>query len=144
MERTTCLELQTAVTCAPNARAIWTANVPTPPDAPLIKTRCPCLIRPWSRSACSAVLPATTSTFSAAGEPGPLATTAFIFTAVETMTMPSAQPERRVLIGHQRERVGIHPVGPPEHADDKTEQAAGIRAGEENREPRRHDRDRRA
>jgi hypothetical protein len=28
------LVLQTAVTSVPNALAIWTANVPTPPDAP--------------------------------------------------------------------------------------------------------------
>ena len=32
------LVLHTAVTSAPNALAICTANVPTPPDAPLIKT----------------------------------------------------------------------------------------------------------
>ena len=33
--------LQTAVTSAPNAFAICTAKVPTPPDAPLIRTFCP-------------------------------------------------------------------------------------------------------
>ena len=30
--------LHTAVTSAPSAFAIWIANVPTPPDAPLIST----------------------------------------------------------------------------------------------------------
>ena len=35
------LVLHTPVTCAPSALAIWTANEPTPPDAPLIRTRCP-------------------------------------------------------------------------------------------------------
>ena len=35
------LVLQTPVTRAPNALAICTANVPTPPDAPLINTSCP-------------------------------------------------------------------------------------------------------
>jgi hypothetical protein len=33
--------LHTAVTSAPNDLAICTANVPTPPDAPLINTRWP-------------------------------------------------------------------------------------------------------
>ena len=33
--------LDTPVTSAPNALAIWTANVPTPPDAPVISTACP-------------------------------------------------------------------------------------------------------
>src|SRR5437773_11869741 len=42
----TFLVLQTAVTCAPNAFAICTANVPTPPVAPLIRTRCPGLELP--------------------------------------------------------------------------------------------------
>src|SRR6266511_1637578 len=37
----TFLVLQTPVTSAPNDLAICTAKVPTPPDAPLIKTRCP-------------------------------------------------------------------------------------------------------
>ena len=35
------LVLHTPVTSAPNDLAICTANVPTPPDAPLIKTFCP-------------------------------------------------------------------------------------------------------
>src|SRR5688572_9837288 len=50
--------LQTAVTSAPNDLAICTANVPTPPDAPLINTFCPALICPLSRSPCSAVVEA--------------------------------------------------------------------------------------
>jgi hypothetical protein len=37
----TFLVLQTLVTIAPNDLAICTANVPTPPDAPLINTLCP-------------------------------------------------------------------------------------------------------
>jgi hypothetical protein len=43
MERTmsTFLVLHTPVTSAPNALAICTANVLTPPDPPLIKTFCP-------------------------------------------------------------------------------------------------------
>src|SRR5215467_8933082 len=51
--------LHTPVTSAPNALASCTANVPTPPDAPLIKTLCPGRTRPLSRSACNAVHPAT-------------------------------------------------------------------------------------
>jgi len=39
--------------------AICTANVPTPPDAPLIRTCCPGRTRAWSRSACRAVTAAT-------------------------------------------------------------------------------------
>src|SRR4051794_20852634 len=38
--------LATPVTSAPNAFAICTANVPTPPDAPMISTFCPARIRP--------------------------------------------------------------------------------------------------
>ena len=38
--------------------AIWTAKVPTPPEAPLIKTFCPALSCPLSRRPCSAVTPA--------------------------------------------------------------------------------------
>src|SRR5918993_2421480 len=53
------LVLHTPVTSAPNALAIWTAKVPTPPDAPLISTCCPGWIRPLSRSPCRAVSPAT-------------------------------------------------------------------------------------
>jgi hypothetical protein len=37
----TFLVLQTPVTFAPNDFAICTANVPTPPDAPLTSTLCP-------------------------------------------------------------------------------------------------------
>src|SRR5258705_192764 len=50
--------LQTPVTSAPNDLANCTANVPTPPAAPLIRTRCPGWIRPQSRRPCSAVNPA--------------------------------------------------------------------------------------
>jgi len=35
------LVLHTPVTRAPNDLAICTANIPTPPDAPLINTSCP-------------------------------------------------------------------------------------------------------
>ena len=51
--------LQTPVTSAPKCFAICTANVPTPPDAPLISTFCPGLIPPLSRRPCSAVSAAT-------------------------------------------------------------------------------------
>jgi len=44
----------TAVTWAPSAFAIWTAQVPTPPEAPLIKTFWPGCSPPASRSPCSA------------------------------------------------------------------------------------------
>ena len=47
--------LQTPVTSASYALAIWTANSPTPPEAPMIMTRCPAVIWPTSRNACSAV-----------------------------------------------------------------------------------------
>src|SRR5918994_5453411 len=49
--------LPTPVTSAPSARAICTANVPTPPDAPLIRTRVPGPALPTSRMAISAVRP---------------------------------------------------------------------------------------
>ena len=51
--------LQTPVTSAPSAFAICTANVPTPPAAPLTRTRCPASSRPLSRRAWSAVTPAS-------------------------------------------------------------------------------------
>jgi hypothetical protein len=51
--------LHTAVTSAPSAFAIWTAKVPTPPDAPLTSTFEPSRIPPLSRSPWSAVSPAT-------------------------------------------------------------------------------------
>src|SRR5436190_23191723 len=59
MERTiaTFRLLHTPVTSAPNDLAICTANVPTPPAAPLIRTRCPGWIRP-ARRPCRAVSPA--------------------------------------------------------------------------------------
>src|SRR5438874_13396227 len=51
--------LHTPVTFAANDFALCTANVPTPPAEPLIKTFCPCRIRPLSRKPCSAVSAAT-------------------------------------------------------------------------------------
>src|SRR6266536_2247797 len=56
--RSTFRVLQTPVTSVPNARAICTANVPTPPEAPLMRTFCPGWIRPWSRRPSRAVLAA--------------------------------------------------------------------------------------
>ena len=50
--------LVTAATSVPNDLAICTANVPTPPPAPLTNTFCPGLMCPWSRRACNAVNPA--------------------------------------------------------------------------------------
>ncbi len=51
--------LATAVTCAPNRFASWTANVPTPPDAPMTSTLSPARISPASRRAWSAVVAAS-------------------------------------------------------------------------------------
>src|SRR3954452_10317269 len=51
--------LHTAVTAAPSAFAICTANGPTAPDAPLISTLCPGRSFPRSRRPCSAVSPET-------------------------------------------------------------------------------------
>ena len=50
--------LQTPVTLAPSAFAICTANVPTPPEAPLISTFVPAPTPP-ARRPCSAVIAAT-------------------------------------------------------------------------------------
>ncbi len=50
--------LQTPVTSAPSDFAIWTAKVPTPPEAPLIKTFWPGCNFPVSRKPCNAVTPA--------------------------------------------------------------------------------------
>ncbi len=47
--------LHTPVTLAPIAAAICTANVPTPPAAPMTRTCCPAASRPLSRRACTAV-----------------------------------------------------------------------------------------
>ncbi|CAN5492296.1 hypothetical protein BH23ACT9_BH23ACT9_25330 [soil metagenome] len=47
--------LHTPVTSAPKALAICTANVPTPPDAPVTATVCPACRCTTSRSACNAV-----------------------------------------------------------------------------------------
>jgi len=44
----TFLVLHTAVTSAPNDLAIWTANVPTPPDAPSTRTLWPGWTRPFA------------------------------------------------------------------------------------------------
>ena len=52
----TFLVLHTPVTSAPNALAIWMANVPTPPDAPLIRTFWPGSTLPSSRSSWRAVV----------------------------------------------------------------------------------------
>lgn len=57
--RPTFVVWQTPVTSAPNDLAICTANVPTPPDAPMTNTFCPDRTRPRSRTACSAVSPET-------------------------------------------------------------------------------------
>jgi hypothetical protein len=51
--------LHTPVTSAPSDLAICTANVPTPPEAPLMRTFCPGRTLPLSRSPCSAVMAAT-------------------------------------------------------------------------------------
>src|SRR5712691_136702 len=242
--RSTFLVLQTAVTSAPNDLAIWTANVPTPPEAPLTRTRCPLWTRPWSRSACSAVLAATgkvaassnetpagfrttpplaamamysakeprpppntsspgskevtflpvastmpaksvptttglrprrrcptgerakrstgladdaetrtrrpssgtagrssSMTSSSPGDPGRRQTTALMVRRFAIETISSVQAERRVLVGDQREGVAVDPVDPPKYADDVVEQAARIRAREEDREPGGDDRD---
>src|SRR5918994_5871569 len=53
----TFLVLETPVTSAPSALAICTANVPTPPEAPLIRTRVAGPTWPTSRIAISAVRP---------------------------------------------------------------------------------------
>src|SRR5216684_7148160 len=47
--------LHTPLTSAPNALASCTANVPTPPEAPMTRTFCPALTCPTSRRACRAV-----------------------------------------------------------------------------------------
>src|SRR5579859_7559522 len=52
--RSTLAGLHTPVTSAPYALAIWTANVPTPPDAPMISTFCPACTCARSRTAWSA------------------------------------------------------------------------------------------
>src|SRR5438309_11784937 len=47
----------------------------------------------------------------------------------------SAEAERGVNVGDQRKRVAVDPVGPPEDANDVVEEAARVRAGEEDRKP---------
>src|SRR6266545_7113990 len=91
----TFLGLQTAVTSAPNALAIWTAKVPTPAEPPLTRTRCPLWTRPWSRSACSAVLPATANVAASSKEtPAGFRTTPAAFAATLTYSAkaPRAAP----------------------------------------------------
>ena len=53
--RSTLPVLHTPVTSAPNALAICTAKLPTPPEAPTISTLCPGSSRPRSRRPCRAV-----------------------------------------------------------------------------------------
>src|SRR6266699_2599101 len=50
----------TPVTSAPSALAIWTAMVPTPPEAPLIRTRVPAPTCATSRMATRAASPVMT------------------------------------------------------------------------------------
>jgi hypothetical protein len=52
----------------------------------------------------------------------------------------SAQTERRILVGHQREGIAIDAIAPPKYANDEIKQTARIRRGDENREPRSDDR----
>src|SRR5215204_3906815 len=47
--------LSTPVTSAPYILVSWTANVPAPPAAPLIRTLCPCWTCPLSRIPCRAM-----------------------------------------------------------------------------------------
>jgi hypothetical protein len=49
--------LHAPVTSAPRWRAIWTAQLPTPPEAPMTRTRCPGFTAPKSRMNMSAELP---------------------------------------------------------------------------------------
>src|SRR5947208_5158025 len=49
--------------------------------------------------------------------------------------MLSAESERRILVGHQREGVAVHAVTPPQDANHVAEKTARIGAGEENRKP---------
>ena len=54
--RSTLRVLQTPVTSAPNALAIWTAKEPTPPEAPVTSTVWPGRTCAMSRNACKAVM----------------------------------------------------------------------------------------
>src|SRR5690242_5080247 len=56
--KSTCRALQTPVTCAPRCLAICTANVPTPPEAPMTRTCWPGPIPP-ARRPCNAVTAAS-------------------------------------------------------------------------------------
>src|SRR5215470_9845596 len=95
--RSTFRVLHTPVTSAPNALANCTANVPTPPDAPLIKTLCPGRTCPLSRSACNAVHPATGTDADVFGESSP------IIKAAEHL-IPGPQPGH--VTAHRLDRPG--------------------------------------
>ena len=58
----------TPVTSAPSALAIWTAMVPTPPEAPLTRTRVPALTRATSRMATRAASPHITDAAASVNE----------------------------------------------------------------------------
>ena len=58
----------TPVTSAPSALAIWTAMVPTPPEAPLTRTRVPALTRATSRTATRAASPHITDAAASVNE----------------------------------------------------------------------------
>src|SRR5215467_144636 len=53
--------------------------------------------------------------------------------AVVIMTL-LAQAERRVLVGDEGERVGVHSVGPADDSDDVVEKAAWVAASEQDHE----------
>src|SRR5437762_3289903 len=54
--------------------------------------------------------------------------------------MLSAQSERWVLVGHQREGIAVNAVTPPKHANHVAEETSRIGACEENRKPGNDDR----
>ena len=56
----------------------------------------------------------------------------------------SGERERRVAVGHEQERVGVHPQPPPPDAHDVVEQALRVAAGEHDGEPRDDHREERA
>src|ERR1022692_3586535 len=84
----------TPVTSAPDALAICTAKVPTPPDAPMTSTRFPACTCPRSRTACRAVN-AETGTAAAcvkvrlAGLGASLSGRALAYSAKEPSAMPN-------------------------------------------------------
>src|SRR5215212_9192253 len=96
MDRTmsTFVVLHTPVTYAPNVLAICTANVPTPPDAPMINTSCPDSTRPWSRRPCRAGKPemaitAACSKVRFSGLGASLSSRAHAYSAQEPLPMPN-------------------------------------------------------